>query len=384
MAHLRHVADHLDPLSRAAFRTLSPSLMESIAPSPTAMGVACPEFHQYLLRHKDIITNLTVLINDSKYEGIVHVIPSLQNLEMLDIRVTYGDIDLWPLTYVSNTIRKIHIVAHRIRFPTRESWPTLETLRLFASSVVTVDFREGQFPTMTTLHIQGHVFTSVVNEMPENIESLQMSVATFPMEFLRGICFLKYIRHLSFDGSRLTYLPEQFGELKTLESLSLRGNFLTIYNSYGERDGCMLPLSHLENLKYLDISDNACLDLGSPSIELPDSLRVLDVRSCVEGYYNEPFFENSNLHSLEILYTSHLPTRQEIQSCMQNLQTIVYAHPEPVKKPFHILESLSLNTPLCRIGSRIDGVRVPCTLDGVTIYMNDPMDVRDVVIYADL
>ena len=141
---LRYVADHLDPLSRTALRTLSPDLMESVAPSPKAVGVACPEFHQYLLQHRDVITHLTVLIHG--YEGILHVIPSLEKIQFLDIRATV-DIDIWPIVYACRTVETLHVIAHSIRFPS-VTWPTLKTLRLISSSVVVFECRQDQFPVL--------------------------------------------------------------------------------------------------------------------------------------------------------------------------------------------------------------------------------------------
>lgn len=377
---LRHVADQLDPLTRTAFRTLSPDLMESVAPSPTAMGVACPEFHQYLLQHKDVITHLTVMIHG--YEGILHVIPSLEKLQFLDIRATV-DIDIWPIVHAARTLKTLHVIAHSIRFPTT-TWPQLKALRLISSSVVTYNCRQDQFPVLESLSIEGHTFLATETDLPQTLVSFQMSVATFPIDILESICLLRQIRHLSFDGSRLTYLPESFGELETLESLSLRGNFMTIYNSYGERDGNMLNISRLSKLRVLDLSDNVCLELGNSSIQFPENLEVLDVRSCIDGYYNEPFFQNAYLPSLEVLYTKHLPSRDDIRSVMPNLKTIIYADPDAVKKPMHVVSTLELSTSIERAWPRIKGIRVPCSLDGVTIYVDAPMEIRDVMTYADL
>jgi hypothetical protein len=238
------------------------------------------------------------------------------------------------------------------------------------------------------MSIEAHILKSTVMELPQTLTSLRFGVIMFPVHVLEPICTLTAIRHLSFEGCRLTYLPEPFGELTSLEKLSLRGNFLTMYNSYGERDGVMLPIRGLVNLQYLDLSGNTCLELGSPSIQLPDSLRVLDVRSSTETMYNDDtgFYQGAPLDHLETLYTTHLPTHQDIQTSMQNLQTIVYASPDRVVSPLEMLTTTTLG-PLpdafpepCQQA----GIPIPCSLDGVSINLGAPMAIRDVMVYADL
>jgi Leucine-rich repeat (LRR) protein len=386
VAHLRHVADYLSPLSRATFRMLSPDLMESVAPSPHAVGVASHEFLAYLLRHKSVITHLTIYI-ESHIDGFIHMLPALERLEVLDIRASLDtELYIWTLPYLSR-LRQVCLLGTSVRFPDGV-YPNLESLRIISGTVAQIDFPEGHMPRLDTLSIEAHVLKSTITDLPNTITRLRFGVTLFPIHVLESICTLTAIRHLSFEGCRLTYLPEPFGELETLESLSLRGNFLTMYNSYGERDGVMLPIRGLVNLQYLDLSGNTCLELGSPSIQLPDNLRVLDVRSLTETMYNDDtaFYEGAPLDHLETLYTTHLPTRQDIQTSIQNLETIVYASPDRVVSPLEMLTTTTLG-PLPDAfpePCQQSGIPIPCSLDGVSINLGAPMAIRDVMVYADL
>lgn len=384
VAHLRHVADYLSPLSRATFRMLSPDLMESIAPSPMAVGIGSHEFFTYLLRHKTVITHLTIYI-ESHIDGFIHMLPALERLEVLDIRASLDtELHIWTLPYLTR-LRQVCLLGTSVRFPVGE-YPHLESLRIISGTVAHLDFPPGHFPRLETVSIQAHVLKSSVTDLPKTITSLRFGVTLFPVHVLESICTLTAIRHLSFEGCRLTYLPEPFGELETLESLSLRGNFLTMYNSYGERDGVMLPIRGLVNLQYLDLSGNTCLELGSPSIHLPSSLRVLDVRSVTETMYNDDFYQGAPLENLETLYTTHLPTHEDIQSSMQHLETIVYASPDRVVSPLEILTTTTLG-PLPDAfpePCQQSGLGIPCSLDGVSITLATSMAIRDVMVYADL
>jgi hypothetical protein len=385
VAHLRHVADYLSPLSRATFRLLSPDLAECIAPSPHAVGVACHDFLAYLLRHKTVITHLTIYI-DSHIDGFIHMVPALERLEVLDIRTSLDtELYLWTLPYLGR-LREVCLLGTSVRFP-EGVYPNLESLRIVSGTVASLDLSQEHMPRLKTLSIEAHILKSTVMELPQTLTKVRFGVIMFPVFVLESICTLTRIRHLSFEGCRLTYLPEPFGELQSLESLSLRGNFLTMYNSYGERDGVMLPIRGLVNLQYLDLSGNTCLELGSPSIQLPDSLRVLDVRSLTETMYNDDtaFYQGAPLDNLETLYTTHLPTHQEIQSSMQHLETIVYASPDRVVSPLEILTTATLEPlPDAFPEPCHSGIPIPCCLDGVSIHLDAPMSIRDVMVYADL
>jgi len=364
---------------------LSPDLMESVAPSPHAVGVACPEFLAYLLRHKTVITHLTIYI-DTYIDRLVYMLPVLERLEVLDIRASLDtDLYLWTLPYLSR-LRQVCLLGTSIRFP-NGVYSTLESLRIISGTVVHIDFPEGHYPSLETVSIEAHIMKSTVTDLPKTITSLRFGVTLFPIHVLESICTLTRIRHLSFEGCRLTYLPEPFGELESLESLSLRGNFLTMYNAYGERDGVMLPIAGLTKLEYLDLSGNTCLELGSPSIQLPDSIRILDVRSSTESMYNDDtFYDHAPLDSVETLYTTHLPTRQDIQSSMQHLETIVYASPDRSVSPLEILTTTTLG-PLPEAFPGVcqqSGIPIPCSLDGVSITLATSMAIRDVMVYADL
>jgi hypothetical protein len=283
-------------------------------------------------------------------------------------------------------IESVTVVANAIGIPASR-YPSLRTLKLVAASSVSIEFLEGAFETLETLHIETHTLTQRMSEIPPSILSLRLSVHIFPVSVLPGICLLPKIRHLSFEGCRLTYLPEAIGQLQTLESLSLRGNFMTIYNDFGERDGCMLPIRDLHALRYLDISDNVCIELGSASINLPDGLEVLDVRSAVPSYYNEPFYMNANLNSLKNLVTSRLPSRDEIQVSLQNLEELVYAPPATVRTAFQSMVALcTLAFPEPGDHTSVSGVEIPSSIDGLRLLMNPNghMHLTDVMTYSNL
>lgn len=381
--YLRHVADHLSPLSRATFRTAAPYLMESVAPSPRVEAVACLELEQYLVQWRDRITHLSILIDQQDQIRIVHVLPALSKLVSLDIRTPCGDLSLWCLQYMP-ALESITVVANSIRLPECQ-YPNLKALRLVGVSSITMEFESDMFPVLDTLHLETHIIRHTRSNLSPSIQSLRLSAHVFPVSILSDVCLLPRIRHLSFEGCRLTYLPEAIGKLETLETLSLRGNFLTIYNDFGERDGYMLPIRDLHSLRSLDISDNVCMQLGSPSIDLPPSLEVLDVRSSTEAYYEEPFFNTSSLHGVETMYTSRLPSREDIQSSLQNLKTLVYAPPVAVRSPFQsMVELCTAAFPSLDRETGCCGVEIPSSIDGVHIYMDGPMHLTDVMTYSDL
>lgn len=383
--YLRHVADYLTPPSRAMFRTVSPGLMQAVLPSPVVSGVASENLHHHILRWKEHITHLTILIDSEDSEGIIHTIPSLTKLEYLDIRSTIGDLNLWMIKYLKG-LHTVHLVANRIIFP--ESYmPRLQTLRIVSGTSVVFSCKEGMLPALHTLEIWAHSLVTTACHLPESLEKAYFSVYTIPGVVMDSIARCKRLKHLGLEWCRLDRLPDSVGDMEQLLSLSLRGNYLTVYNQYGERDGYMLlPISNLKSLTHLDLSENVCLDLNPSSVMFPENLKILDVRGSSESYYNDHFFKGADLHQLEILYTSHLPDKETMANSMQNLQTMVYAPSDPVMTPFQTmiqLFDLESSFPNDRL-PRIMGREIPCLTDGLRLFLEGPMAPEDCATYKDL
>lgn len=385
MIFLRYVAEHLSPLSRTLFRTVHADLMDSVLPSNSIASIASPALHHHLLKWRHHIRELTILIESGDTEEIIHVIPSLEYLTVLDIRSTVGTLDLWMLQYLVN-LETCHAVATVVKIP-RCLFPKLKTLRIVSGSESCVYIDQRTMPSLESLVIRTHKLTTGYCDLPKGLEHVTVSAHLLPTPFIESLYGGVSIKHLSFEWCRMTYLPHEFGRLEQLESLSMRGNFLTIFNEYGERDGCMLPISRLQNLRYLDLSDNVCLEMQSPSIQLPENIETLDVRGMCDSYYHEPFFDGGHLDGVQTLYTSKLPSKETIRNTFQNLRTIVYAPPEPMKNAFQTMIDLYRLDKSPRdmdTAPRIMGVRIPVETDDLALYLDGAMNPDDCIRYKEL
>jgi len=386
---LRHIADYLNPLSRATFRTVSPVLAECVAPSPHVVGVACHELHKYLLRWKDEITHLSILFQDDACMELLWSLPALRRLVHLDMRfaIDEGALNVWFLECMPG-LESLTIVAHAVTLP-RCRYPRLREMMLVATTHIHAAFEEDWFPMLETLHLEASLLSLPLGQLPQSLLTVRIVCVTVPISLLEALCVLQRIRHLALEGCRLTFLPEALGGLTTLETLSVAHNSMSVYNDFGERDGCMLRIHGLHNLRHLDVSGNICVELGPQSIQFPDGLQSLDVRSYSEAYYNDPFFDLASLDQLETLYTTKLPTREDFRQSLQNVKEVVYAPPRPRRMALHRIQEL------CRLWNEAlpsvwrndmfdDAVDIPCSIDGVHLRLRGPLHERDVPTYHDL
>lgn len=386
-AHLRHVSAKLSPVAQMVLRTTSEEVLDSLAPPERAVGVASMEFQKYVVRHRHHITHLSLLIDDERYEGMIHVIPSLERLKSLDIRTSLGEIHTWLFgDEVCDRLETLSLVGSVVTVDHGKTFRNLKRLILVSGSFLNIDFHVGSFSKLEYVHLECHSLECSVAELPQSILMLRIAVPNCPPQVFTGVCCLNNIRHLSLDCCRLQYLPEALGHLKTLETLSVRGNYLTIFNDRGERDGEALPIHNMQNLRCLDISDNICMSLSEENVVFPESLQYLDVRSITSTYYEPGFFDSMVTPNLTCLYTTHLPSRRVIVERMQNLRKIVYAPPQrvftAVERMIHLLNPdfpSAWPTPL------LYGQHLPTTLEGLELFIEGlTMPFEDLVRYKDL
>ncbi|MGA1564028.1 MAG: leucine-rich repeat domain-containing protein [Pontimonas sp.] len=376
---LRHVADHLSPLSRATFRTLDPGLMDAVIPSPVVAGVAGEEFRRFMMRWRDRLTHVTILIDDDDYEGILDCIPSLQCLVSLDIRSAAAELNLWMLEHLPSLV-SVQATADKIVVPDCDL-PNLQTMSLVAAFQLSVDFHASCLPRLRRLAVYAHTLNTHACDLPASLREVRVSAQQFPLVVFHNVFHLTGLRHLEITDSRLTYVPPEIAALRDLETLSLRGNFLTVFNSFGERDEFMLPIQSLDRLRELDLSDNVCVEVSN---HVPNSLEVLDVRGSPGCQYTiEP---TASLPNLRTLYCSALPTRAQLCDQLQNTMTVVYAPPSEKRTVYQaMLAMLHLRPVVSPFEHRKPlGTEIPTTLDGLQIFLEGDMSPDDIILYKDL
>jgi len=328
-----------------------------------------------------------LLLDDERYEGIVYVIPSLEKLRALDVRSSLGEIQTWWFGHdICDQLETMVLVASVVTIERDIGFSKLKRLILVSGTFLNIDFNEGAFESLEFVHLECHSLEMSIAELPQSIVMLRVSSPNCPPQLLMGICRLNNIRHLSLDNCRLSYVPVAIGELTTLETLSVRGNFLTIFNIHGERDGEAIPVSNLTSLRCLDISDNICMSLGIDSIRFPESLEYLDVRAITNTYYEPGFYDNMDTPSLKCLYTSRLPSRRHVVEFMQNLTKIVYASPQRSMTAIErMLLLIDPTFPSCSPQPLLYGQKLPTSMDGLDLYIEGlSMPFEDLLHYKDL